>query len=519
MTRLFQIPLLALALTLGLSAAAPSPAQALRPDEDRRVETYERFRALFDAGKYDEALPLAHLLVRLTEVADPQHEELPTAYNNLGVVQFRLGDLDGAESSFDTALETLEKTEAISSRRLISPLAGLGAVYAASGQPARAADVLHRAIAISRRANGLFNVDQLELIEALVAAYETLGNLEGIERERRYELQIVQQAYGHDDPRTLPAVTRFAEWLEKTDRWPAARVYWAKAVEIGMREGGGRNAATINGLLGVARSHRLQYVRDPESLSGPPTVVDPTTGRPEPIPYATDRVYGIKLDDGGERAALQALEILDSTTDPPRVLLVNVLMELGDWYITEHRPEKAVPYYQRAWPLMSASVAEEESNPLLRPRPLQYRTPAAARRSLASGRGRTVSSPIEFSMTITARGEAEDITLVNDAPENRASQVRRALERAWFSPRFENGQPVATDGFRFTDHWFELANEPEQDTAGKEMKEGDAEPDQGEAPVKLPAPDAPSSSLPSSLPPGSTPATSSRDGRGSSAGG
>ena len=512
-----RIPLLALALTLGLSAAAP--AQALRPDEDRRVETYEQFRVLFDAGKYEEALPLAQLLVQLTEAADPQHEELPTAYNNLGVVQFRLGDLEGAEASFDTALETLEKTEAISSRRLISPLAGLGAVYAASGQPARAADVLHRAIAISRRANGLFNVDQLELIDALVAAYETLGNLEGIERERRYELQIVQQAYGQDDPRTLPAVTRMAEWYEHTDRFPAARIYWAKAVEIGMREGGGRNAATINGLLGIARSHRLQYVRDPESLSGPPTVVDPTTGRPEPIPYATDRVYGIKLDDAGERAALQSLEILDSTTDPPRVLLVNVLMELGDWYITEHRPEKAIPYYERAWPLMNGSVAKGESNPLLRPRPLQYRTPTAALRSLVSGRGRTVSSPIEFSMTITARGEAEDITLVNEAPENRASQVRRALERAWFSPRFEDGQPVATDGYRFIDHWFELANEPEPDRAGKEIKKGDDESDQGEAPVKLPAPDTASSSLRPSPPSGSAPLTSSRDGGGSSPGG
>jgi len=121
MTSPSRIPLFALALALALSVAAPSLAQALRPDEDRRVETYERFRALFDAGKYEEALPLAQSLVGLTEAADPQHEELPTAYNNLGVVQFRLGDLDGAESSFDTALETLEKMDELT--RLLDEIA------------------------------------------------------------------------------------------------------------------------------------------------------------------------------------------------------------------------------------------------------------------------------------------------------------------------------------------------------------------------------------------------------------
>ena len=467
MTRLFHIPLLALALTL---AAAPSPAQALRPDEDRRVETYERFRALFDAGKYEEALPLAHLLVRLTEAADPQHEELPTAYNNLGVVQFRLGDLEGAEASFDTALETLEKTEAISSRRLISPLAGLGAVYAASGQPARAADVLHRAIAISRRANGLFNVDQLELIDALVAAYETIGNLEGIERERRYELQIVQQAYGHDDPRTLPAVTRFAEWLEKTDRWPAARVYWAKAVEIGMREGGGRNAATINGLLGIARGHRLQYVRDPESLNQPTSNIDPLTGRPDPLSISQERVGLVRLDPEGEKAALQALEILDATTSPPSVLLTSTLVELGDWYMTEHKPDKAIPYYQRAWPLLRDGAAEGHPNPLLQPRPLHYRTPAAAVRNLTRARAPTVARPVEFSLTVTSTGETDDVTSVSEAPEGQVAQIRRALERAWFSPRFEDGMPVTTTGYRFVEHWIEVQSEDDpEDTPAPPM--------------------------------------------------
>jgi tetratricopeptide (TPR) repeat protein len=457
------------ALALGFASVTPSLAQASLQKEAQRVAAYDRFRELFDAGRYEAALPLARTVLELTEAADPQHEELPTAYNNLGVVQFRVGDLEAAESSFDTALELLENTEAISSRRLISPLAGLGAVYAASGQPARAADVLHRAIAISRRAKGLFNVEQLDLIESLIDAYERLGNLEGIERERRYTVQIVQQAYGVDDPRTVPALTHLADWYEDTNRYPMARLQWGRVTEIGMREGNGRNAATINGLLGIARTHRLQFVRDPESLSGPPTSLDPVTGRADPIPFAQERYGAVRLAPDGERAALRALEILDSTSEPPTVLLMNALMELGDWYMTGEKPAEAMPYYQRAWPLFSDSLVEGGTNPLLAPRPLLYRPPAAASRNLGRAEATTYARPLEFSLTVTASGETAEVTPVSQGPDGELSQVRRALERARFSPRFDDGQPVVTEGYRFVEHWIEVlpdsAIEPGADSA------------------------------------------------------
>ena len=451
-----RICITTMALALGFATATPSLAQASLQEEAQRAAAYDRFRELFDAQRYEEALPLARTVLELTEAADPQHEELPTAYNNLGVVQFRLGDLRAAEQSFETALQLLEQTEAISSRRLISPLAGLAAVYAAGGQPARAADLLHRAIAISRRANGLFNVEQLDLIESLIDSYEKLGNIDGVERERRYILQIVQQNYGVDDPRTVPALTRLAEWYEHTNRYRLARLQWGRVTEIGLREGNGRNAATINGLLGIARTHRLQFVRDPDSLSGPPTSLDPVTGRADPIPFAQGRYGPVRLDPEGERAALNALEILDLTTEPPAMLLMNTLMELGDWYITGEKPAEAMLYYYRAWPLFSESIVEGENNPLLAPRPLLYRAPAAASRNLGRTEGATYARPLEFSLTVTASGETSDVTPVSEGPGGELSQVRRALERARFSPRFENGQPVATEGYRFVEHWIEV---------------------------------------------------------------
>ncbi|HSF78464.1 MAG TPA: tetratricopeptide repeat protein, partial [Steroidobacteraceae bacterium] len=158
-------------------------------DPDRRADVYREFRQASEAGDYETALPLARELTQLIEQADPMSQDLPTAYNNLGVAQFRTGELDAAERSFLRALEFLEATQGIASRKMISPLAGLGAVYAAQGQHARAADTLQRALAISRRADGLFNLGQLDILDALVRSYEAIGLLEGVERELRYALQ------------------------------------------------------------------------------------------------------------------------------------------------------------------------------------------------------------------------------------------------------------------------------------------------------------------------------------------
>jgi len=453
MYRLARTALLAVLL---LAAAGP----ALSADGDRRADAYREFRKAFAAGDYAAALPLAREVTRLTEQDDALSRDLPTAYNNLGVVQFRTGDQEGAEHSFQQALELLETTEGIASRRMIAPLVGLGAVYAARGEQAQAVEVLQRALAISRRANGLFNLDQLGILDALVRSYEATGMTEEVGRELRYALQVAQQQHGKDDPRCLPAMKRLADWYERTGHYVAARALWTDSVAIASREGGGRNAATIEGLLGIARTHRLQFVRDPESLQQE-VLIDPLTGQAATFANRIN-VGPVRLDHAGETAALQALSILDATTDPPKDLLVRTLIELGDWYVTAREPETAIPYYQRAWPLVPALLTPGEQNPLSAPRPVYYRVPPAALRSLGDPAVPVVARTLEFKLAVAANGEVTDVTPVTgDAPDTELTQVRRALDKAWFSPRFEDGQPVATDDFRYEEHWFEPEPKPQ----------------------------------------------------------
>lgn len=435
------------------TAAWPVPDP---PIDEQLAVASEEFGRLFAAGQYADALPLAIKVVEINE-AIGRDAELANAYDDLGSVQLRTGSPAGAEESFIHALELLAAIESISSPRLITPLAGLAAAYQAQGKPVLAVDALRRAIAVSRRGGGLFNTQQLPLLESLVDAYEALGDATGSEQELRYAVRVVEHAYGPNDLRVLPATQQLAEWYERNDRAALARLYWARIVEIAAQEDGGRNPATITALTAITRSHRLQYVHDPDSIGFRTCPINAATGERKPTWNCANNVPAGELERTGQAAALKALELLDSTPQTPAALMVSVLLELGDWYMTARKADLANSYYQRAWPLIPETLAAGELHPLLTPVPLVDRPPPAAvhNRSFSG----SVPTPVEFSLTVMANGATADIKALTDASKIRLGHLKRALEQAIFRPRLEDGRPVATEGYRHVEFWYETATQ------------------------------------------------------------
>ncbi len=446
-------------------AASPAVAQPAPITPLSRIETYDEFRALFHAGRYAEALPLAQQVLRMTMEEDEREREreLPTAYNNLGATQLRLGDFEAAEASYLASLELLEMTQGISSRRLIPALAGLGSVYAAQDQHARAIEYLQRAAAVSRRAEGLFNLDQMGLIEPMITSYQALGEPGGVEMQYRYVLQIAEYNFGPDDPRTLPVLGRLASLHESQGQYLSARALYLRMRDVSMQEGGGFNPATIAALLGVGRTHRMQYTLDPDSLEEPAIARDPVTNRTL-LPPRLPVVYSAPGPRrGGQRAIEEALEMLRQAADPPPKLMAQALIEMGDWFMAAGRPEAAMPHYTEAWQTYPAGP--DDPNPLASPRLIFYRIPPASVRGRLSVPGKVITRTAELDFSVNEDGRTTDVVLVQtDMSEVQVGQVRRALERAIYSPRIEDGKPVATTGLKFTGTWSEL-EQPATDSA------------------------------------------------------
>jgi len=334
--------------TVAPATATPVPAA---PDRsltstalqaiDQRMEAYDQFRALFESERFDEALPLAQRVVELSESAANRGNELPIAYNNLAATQYQLSDYAGAEFNYKKSLALLEENEGISSKQLIVPLAGLGAVYAVLDQHSLAVKQFDRALAVSRRSDGLFNLAQLPLIDQAADSRFALGDYGGVERDHFYALRIAEQHYGYDDPRTVPPAMKLASFYESLKQFAAARGLYLRARDISLKENPGYSPMAVKSLLGIGRTHRLQYTMEPETMDSQQPARDEITGEIVGKVYRESRVPPPAADRAGLKAIEKALELLRATSDPPRALLAETLTELGDWYQATSRASTA----------------------------------------------------------------------------------------------------------------------------------------------------------------------------------
>jgi len=429
--------------------------------QDSRMEAYGQFRQLYEASRFDEALPYAKRVVELSEADAERDHELPIAYNNLGATQYQLGDYPAAEASYKKSLELLETTQGISSRRLIVPLAGLGAVHAARDEHQAAAELFDRALAVSRRADGLFNLQQLPLIQQAADSRYAFSDFGGAEREHMYALRIAEQNFGYGDARTLPPLLELATFYEGLREFIAARMMYLRARDVAMAQNKGYSAPAVTALCGIARTHRLQYTMDPETLDSQQPARDEVTGDMVGKVYRESRVPPPSADRSGLKAAQTALELLRSIPDPPKDLMTEALIELGDWFQATSRPAVSIPYYAEAAGIFEVREAADPlaGNPLKTPRMVFYRPPVSASRGLNTLSGQYIIRKAVFSFLVTDVGAPEDITVVStDMNDDQLALSRRSLQKAIYSPRFADGKAVSTAGVTFTGEWYEELN-------------------------------------------------------------
>ena len=442
--------------------AAHEPLKILA--QDPRMDAYAQFRQLYETARFDEALPFAKRVVELSEQDPERDHELPIAYNNLGATQYQLGDYPAASASYNKSLELLESTQGISSRRLVVPLAGLGAVSAAQDDHKTAAQYYDRALAVSRRADGLFNLQQVPLLKQAADSRYAFNDFGGAEREYMYALKIAEQNFGYGDAQTAPALLDLATFYEGLREFIAARMMYMRARDVALNANAGYSPMAVRSLVGIARSHRLQYTMDPDSLESQQPARDEVTGEMIGKVYHDSRVPPPAADRTGLKAAQQALDLLRSVSEPPPDLMTETLLELGDWFQSTSRPTIATPYYAEASGIYEALSAKDPmvGNPLKAPRMVFYRPPLSASRGLNTLTGQYMIRKAVFSFSVDAEGNPEEITVVDsNMNEDQLGLSRRALQKSIYSPRFSEGKPVSTAGVTFTGQWYE-EHDPEK---------------------------------------------------------
>jgi len=438
-------------------AAAPPAASAAAPPAAaaERDAAYQAFRRDFDAGRYSEALPSAERVVSLTEQLDEHHPDLARALNNLGATQYQLHDYVAAEKAYARALGLIEEAHGALSPRLVAPLRGLALTYEGIGRNELAVPLLERAVSISRRSSGLFNPGQRELLAPLIDGYVALARWKDADRVQQYALQVSEHEYGSSDPRLFPALQQLGRWYTSTGQRNAARQVWERLRAIMANPAHPDAVGQIVALRGIAETYRLDYQYGAELVE--PPLPGEASMRRDPLETDAARRSASMLggeyvlSSAGEEALTHALELAEHLQNPSTLPRAIVLVDLGDWQMISGRPDRALPYYRRALPLLPAESASAESSegPLSRPAPLLYRPPAASLRLRDQPSGAFVEKYAVAEFTVTDDGRVRDAKIVEgDATDSQRSAFLGALGHATYRPRFVDGKPVATEKVR-----------------------------------------------------------------------
>ena len=423
--------LLVVALRVALVAAAT--------DADR-VEVYHQFRTAFDAHQFGAALPLAEKLVTMTEEQyGASDRALVNPLCNLATTQYRLADYASAEKIYARGIKIVEDGGGGADRLLLQPLHGLGATYFARAEYDEASVVLKRALDLSRNLDGLFNPQQMQILEPLTTSLAALERHDEAERDFEYSVRVAENSYGKGDLRLMRPLNEYARWAERMGRYTTARALYARSLTIVEQVRGPNSMLTVDPLIGIGRSYRLEFVNGPEQGTDP--VVDPLEPATDLFPGA---LPAQRLNPEGEHALLLAVQAVTRNSPVDYARRGSALVELGDWYMSTGAQPLAIDTYRAAW---SDLVAAGSTAQLSAPRRLSYHPPNSSITRSRLSADNVEEHFVDTRFTVTREGKVTGVSVTSsDAPESQQKKVMSAVKRAHYAPRFVDGMAVETTG-------------------------------------------------------------------------
>jgi len=426
------------ATALVFALSVPWAAHAVT-DADR-IAVYKEFRTQFDARNYAAAQPLAERLVAITEEQYGADElALTNPLTNLATVHFKLGNFPAAIENYQRSLRILQAKSTLADKQQIRPLHGLGISFLGANDPESAVVALKRAADLSRNTDGLFNINQVEFLDALIDAYEASGRYAEAEKESLYALRVEEAAYGRSSIKLIDRLDKLARWYEASRRYTSERNTYERALNILAKVAPENDLRRVGPLRGIARSFRLEAFYGVEGADAGTGFNSGGTG----APVFTDGTQQRR----GESALTTALAIIDANQPPNEQLRGEVLTDLGDWFLVANSLRRAYDTYAEAW---KALALVSNTQLLQQPRILAYRPSISSVDRSQLDPAEAVIKTVVLHFKVDRDGRIEDVTSpTTDVPEAIVRNSVASMKRSRFAPRIDNGAAVPTDNVMF----------------------------------------------------------------------
>ncbi len=363
-----------------------------------------------------------------------------------------------AAGAYRARLETLEQSVGPYADALAEPLASLAGQMRQQGDFGSAQRLYQRALHVVRINDGLYSERQLPILKSLLEIQRSTGDLQGLDERYDYYFRLFGGGRPPYSDTGLRAALEYLRWQREALRQDLDGEEAARRRMLRLYNLNGELLETVGAdqtldpqwyrALVQSQLRNLYLIRER---------VEPrleTIGTLEQRPLFIGEVRQEDVDT----VRLQAIE--KSGLSRGRELLEGLLgripqaelaerarasMELGDWYQWNGRGGEAQRCYLDAQDLLQQAGRQAELQQLFS-RPVElpdngvfWQPPASATDS---------DRVINATFDVTARGRADNIeaNAANPDDEGSVGRLRRDLAATRFRPRYEDGEPVATEG-------------------------------------------------------------------------
>lgn len=409
-------------------------------------------------------------------------------------------DPEAEITQYRDAIRTEEQVEGPYSPELLEDLLTLGKLHQQQGTHERAIELFKRAEHLVRVNKGLYAIEQVESIEAMLESLIATGNIQEADDKYRYLVYLHKRHYGADDIRVIPSLQTLAEWNMRAFH----RIVRHEATG-GVSLTFGRPSSTEKdfrrqafGRLYRAQSNYLQAIQnllDNEAYTDPRLI--PLERRLietyflqshrknlvyDPHNYLNTRntATGSLLRKGIGRGYSQTYQFGNEAYSRILVYLVNdpeatveeyvqYLMELADWYLLYSRRRLAFDKYQKAYEILDSvdvppAAIETQLNNMV-PRILPSFSPVPHTREIYQIPPEQVidyDGHIDLSFTLSKYGKARGIDTLDKSPGTSRDVERRLINfvrGSQFRPQVQENGPVEKE-FTLRFHYAFMENPP-----------------------------------------------------------
>ncbi len=413
----FNLSLAVMLTYNGIGLAFSQESQDLEKAELRNKYQTE-FIELYDQKLYLQSLRPAKEVVALSrEIFGENNYRLITPLNNLGSTYYMVGEYELAQEIFKECIQLIELNRNIISPELSSPLYGIALTLNQFGQYDDAIKVLERALRINHVNNGLYNLDQIKIHDSLTESYIGIKDVEKANHHQSFQVFISKKYFGIDNPQVDESLDKLSNWYKRTGQVYSEREIHKELLNRQESRMDGDVATLIETYKNLSFSHRREGIDIFQSVN--------------PLK--------------------EAIEVIDLMENPNLNLKFEVLLDLGDTYISFGRIQSAKKAYLECWMLINENQALRETIEDRFSQPVRVRNVRIPKSyplpPIGEEIGETIPGSISLRYDVDLNGQTINIEVIESTPEDIIDrEAIKAINRVVYRPRYINAEPQLTEG-------------------------------------------------------------------------